>query len=357
VLLALVMSTASGVLAGLALSHNPTRLAATAQPIVNTGPNTSLIAHPTDIQSVLAKVEPGVVFVRTQDYAPGRFFPTQGAGTGMLLSADGLVLTNNHVVAGATSITVTLVGQTNAIAADLLGADPASDVAVIKMRGVSGLPTVTLGSSSALRVGDNVVAIGNALDLKGGPTVTEGIVSALDRTIDDQTGTLTGLIQTDAAINPGNSGGPLVNSNGEVVGMNTATSSDAQNIGFAIAVDQIKPLLSQLEKGGSTAQTPSNTAFLGVSTQTVDDNVASQLGLSVNTGALVAVVSAGTPAEKAGLQQGDVIVGFDGKTITSSTDLGTAVRARKPGDKVNLTYVRGARHVNTSVTLGNRPAA
>jgi serine protease Do len=173
----------------------------------------------------------------------------------MILSADGLVLTNAHVGDGATSIVVTLAAQTTGHSASVVGIDSTNDVAVIKVQGVSALTPVKLGSSASAQVGDPVIAIGNALDLQGGPTVTEGIISALNRSISDPGISLSGLIQTDAAINPGNSGGPLVNSAGEVIGMNTATTTAAQNIGFAISIDKIQSLLPGLEKATGTSLT------------------------------------------------------------------------------------------------------
>jgi putative serine protease PepD len=208
-------------------------------PVMVPGIDRSLRATPSDIRGVLAKVEPAVVLIRAEG----------GAGTGMILTPDGEVLTNAHVVDGASSITVTLSGQSRSQPAELLGADPVADVALVKMNDVSHLPTVSLGSSGAAEVGDSVVAIGNALDLEGGLTVTKGIVSALDRTIGDEDETLQGLIQTDAAINPGNSGGPLVSAAGEVIGMNTAVAGDAQNIGFALAIDRVKPVFDRLRHG------------------------------------------------------------------------------------------------------------
>ena len=197
-----------------------------------------------DIQSVLAKVEPALVVIRSQ-IRQGRSTGV-GAGTGMVVTSDGEVLTNAHVVEGATAITVTLAGETTARPADLIGADSANDVALLKIRNVANLPTVTLGSSANLRVGDDVVAIGDALDLDGGLTVTEGIVSALNRSISDTDIQLNGLIQTDAAINSGNSGGPLVTADGKVVGMNTVVAGDAQNIGFALAMDRVRPIIESL---------------------------------------------------------------------------------------------------------------
>src|SRR5204862_4625603 len=179
------------------------------------------------------------------------------------ISPDGTVLTNNHVINGATNIQVTLTTDNKSHPATLLGSDPNADVAVIKIQGVNNLPTVKLGRSSSLEVGDDVVAIGNALALPGGPTVTSGIVSAVDRTIDAENERLEHLIQTDAAINPGNSGGPLSNAAGEVIGMNTAVAGQAQNIGFAIAIDTVKPNAEGLKRGKGVVK---STAFLGVST-------------------------------------------------------------------------------------------
>jgi S1-C subfamily serine protease len=227
-------------------------------------PNQSVLVQPTDVQEVLARVEPAVVSIETSGFLTSARGdgPVHGAGTGMILTSDGEVLTNNHVVAGATSLTVTLFGQDDPLAARVIGTDPAQDLALVQIEGQHGLPTVQLGDSNAAQVGDDVVAIGNALALAGGPTVTEGIVSSVDRNlvaqsdIDGKTENLSGLLQTDAPINPGNSGGPLVNSKGEVIGMNTAVAESsagnapAQNIGFAIAIDTIKPLLPLLRAGG-----------------------------------------------------------------------------------------------------------
>jgi putative serine protease PepD len=299
-----------------------------------------------DVQSILAKVQPGVVFVRTQASRSGRFF-AQGAGTGMVLTPDGEVLTNAHVVAGATSIKVTLSGESQERDATLVAADTAHDVALLKIKDAGGLPTVSLGNSGDLKVGDDVVAIGNALALRGGFTVTRGIVSALNRSIDGDNGTLTGLIQTDAAINPGNSGGPLVNAAGQVVGINTAvaggTSNEpAQNIGFALAIDRVKPLLDQLRKGQSAAATP--TAYLGVSTQP-----------AAGTGAEVVSIGPGSPAAQAGIQVGDVILSVDNQPVVDADSLGSAITAHKPGDKVTVTWQRNGARQSASVALGSRP--
>jgi S1-C subfamily serine protease len=336
------------------------------------GNNSSVIAQPKDVQGVLAKVEPAVVSVRTEAFQRGGFFFDQiqrvrGAGTGMILTADGDVLTNNHVVEGATTITVTLQGDKSPRPADLVARDPIADVAVVHVRNASNLPTVKLGDSDKLQVGDGVLAIGNALDLVGGPTVTEGIVSALNRSLGDDTDNgggpsrggenLNNLIQTDAAINNGNSGGPLVNANGEVVGMNTvviqATGSGnlVQNIGFAISINSIKSVLPSLKSGKSPAQ---NTTFLGATLATVTADVKQRLSLSVDSGAFVNDVVQGSPAENAGLRAGDVVTKFGNKDIKTSEDLVNEVRAHKPGDKVAVEYYRGSDKRTTTVTLGSR---
>jgi S1-C subfamily serine protease len=210
-----------------------------------------------DVQAVLARVLPAVVSIETTGVARG--VPFRGAGTGMIIRASGVVLTNNHVISGARSITVTLFGQSVGYPARVIGALPSRDIALLQIEGVgSRLPTVALGDSATVEQGDGVLAIGNALGLAGGPTVTEGIVSATDRSLvtTNESGTLTehltGLIQTDAPINPGNSGGPLVDAQAQVIGMNTAVATSpqgnapAQDVGFAISVDSIKPAIAAI---------------------------------------------------------------------------------------------------------------
>ncbi|HEX3539063.1 MAG TPA: trypsin-like peptidase domain-containing protein, partial [Acidimicrobiales bacterium] len=310
------------------------------------GPNTSVITHPATVQQVLAKVQDAVVSIRTN----------LGAGTGMIITSDGEVVTNNHVIEGSTTITVTLFNSTTARPATLLGHDATNDVAVLRVQDVTGLPTVTLGDSSKSQVGDDVVAIGNALNLPGGPTVTAGIISALGRSLPDPRQPQN-LIQTDAAINPGNSGGPLVNSAGEVVGMNTlviqaANSQElAQNLGFAIAVNNIKPLIPDLAKGINR-----NPGFIGAGVEDMTSQIAARLGVATDTGGFLASVAAGGPAAKAGLQANDVITSFDGKAVTGSSQLVTLIRGHQPGDKVSVTYVRGPATKTTTVTLGSVPA-
>ena len=308
--------------------------------------NSSVIAKPADVQGILNKVGPAVAYVRTQAFRSGRFFAQSGAGTGVVLTKDGELLTNAHVVAGATSIKVTLGNDTQSHNATVIGTDPGNDLALVKISGVSNLQTAELGNSGDLKVGDDVIAIGNALNLEGGMTVTEGIVSALNRSIDAGSESLDSLIQTDAAINPGNSGGPLVNAAGEVVGINTATSGEAQNIGFAIAIDKAKPIIDRLRSGGgssSASQPQASGAFLGVS---VSDG---------ENGALVESVEPGSPAAEAGLRAGDEIVEIDDRAVQSSSSLTSAMRAHKPGDDVTVTWMRGQSRQSADVSLASRP--
>lgn len=328
------------------------------------GSNTSVIATPQNIQQILANVQPGVVSIRTQAFQPGGGLfdlaptPVRGAGTGVILTQSGEILTNAHVVAGATSIKITLDGETVARDADLVGLDEPSDLAILKLRDTKGLERrpVRLGSSSTLKVGDSVVAIGNALALPGGPTVTQGIVSALDRSLVDGGQRLSGLIQTDAAINPGNSGGPLVNANGEVVGINTAVIQSsgqaiAQNIGFAIAIDNVKPLVDRLRQGGAAGPQ----GFLGVTTVTLTTEVRDRLGLDADRGAVIATVEPGSPADRAGLLPYDVVTRIGDKSIETSADLQDAVRALPPGSRAEVQWTRGTEERKATVTLAARP--
>ena len=309
-----------------------------------------------DIAGVLDQVEPAVVSISTTGFGRGGFLtpvPSAGAGTGMILTPDGDVLTNAHVVAGASRIEVKLTSGAT-MSANLVGSDSTNDVALLKLEGASGLPTVKLGRSADLQVGDGVVAIGNALGLPGGPTVTSGIVSALDRAIGSEDEHLEHLIQTDAAINPGNSGGPLVNAAAEVVGMNTAViqraggGSEAQNIGFAISSDTFGPLVEELREGRERIQTR---AYLGVVTQTLTSDIRARLGLSAPSGALVFDVEPGSPADGAGIRPGDVITALGGDPVSTSDGLGTAVRRHEPGDRVEVSFVRGTDTRTATVTL------
>jgi serine protease Do len=306
------------------------------------------------VAAVLNRVQPAVVSVQTQSMSLDNLLAPevqQGAGTGFVVSADGNIVTNDHVIDGAQKVQVTLAdGSTKS--AKVLGADPSADLAVLKID-AQDLPTVRLGDSGAVHVGDPVVAIGNALALQGGPTVTDGIVSALNRTISEQNGVrLQNVIQTDAAINPGNSGGPLVDSQGRVVGINTAVAGQAQNIGFAISIDQAKQVLKDLENG----QTPAH-PFLGVQSVDMTAALEHQLGLSVDHGALVVAVTPDSGAGTAGIQQGDVILRFGSTDIATADDLATAVADAKPDSHVDVLLQRGRQQATVTVDIGRRPAS
>jgi serine protease Do len=317
------------------------------------------------VVDVVKAVLPSVVNVTTDQFradAPGQ--TGQGVGTGFIVRADGIIVTNCHVVEGASKITVFMNGgDGNQFSGRVIGSDCEHDLAVVKVN-ATGLPTVALGRSSNLQLGESVVAIGYALGLDGGPSVTTGIVSSLDRTIQaqdpacavtncgqDQTRTYTNAIQTDAAINPGNSGGPLVNLQGQVIGINTAGTQSAENIGFAIAIDSAKSTIEQAE-----AHPLAPSAYIGVIPQTVTAEIALQLGLGTDSGAYVFAVSKDGPAAGAGVVEGDVIVAIDGHTIDTTDDLANVLADLKPGTKVSVEIIdRNGDSRTIDVTLGTRP--
>lgn len=314
--------------------------------------NTSTIAEPRDIQGILAKVEPAVVAIRTGGAIDGVNSATGGAGTGFVISSDGVVVTNNHVIEGANGEIEVAFTDGTSEKATVLGRSTENDLAVLKVN-ATGLPVAKLGSSDKLQVGDEVIAIGNALALEGGLSVTRGIISAKDRTVPEETGsTLYSVLQTDAAINPGNSGGPLVNSDGEVVGINTAIAdpTQAQNVGFAISIDMAKSAIEDLRAGREV-----KTAFLGVVTQQVTAAVAKELNLATSSGVVVRRVNSGSAAASAGLKNDDVIVAIGGAAVTSPDSLAAEVRKLKPGDKVDVLIEQGGAQKTVSVTLGTRP--
>ncbi len=239
--------------------------------------------------------------------------------------------------------------------ATLVGSFPDEDVALIQLDGRDDLVPAELGSSGALQVGQEVIAIGNALNLGGQPTVTQGIVSALGRSLQAENVSLRGLIQTDAAINPGNSGGPLVNAAGQVVGINTAIIGDAQNIGFSIAIDQVKPLIEKIRAGGGAVR--GDQAFLGVNTTDVaaeSQATLDQYGIDRDDGAFVQSVVAGSGADDAGVQAGDVITAVNGQVTKDSASVGAVIKELAVDDVVTLTVVRDGTEMQIQATLGRR---
>ena len=335
---AVSLALTSGVLGGVVgarLSDDDT--AVTAGPAsattVASGPSAVTAGPALDVVGILAKVEPAVVAIQATS---GR---RMGQGTGIVITPEGEVLTNAHVVEGATDIRVTLQGESQSRAATLLGADSGNDIALLRIDGASRLKTADLGSSAAVRVGDDVVAVGNALGLRGDPTVTRGIVSGLNRSLD----TLSGMIQTDAAINPGNSGGPLANNGGQVIGINTAVAGrGGQNIGFAIPIDSARTILDRLRSG----QAARPVGYLGVTTRNPSDN---------SRGAEVVEVVPGGPAARAGLRIGDRITEVDGRPVIGSSEMGGLLREMSPGASVPVTVLRNGATERITVTLGERP--
>jgi S1-C subfamily serine protease len=344
--------------------------------------STAGVPNGLDASAIASRVDPGIVDITSNLAGQGG----GAAGTGMVLTPSGEVLTNNHVIEGSSSITVKINGKGRSYPAKVLGTDATDDVALLQIQGVSGLATVTPGDSSKVAVGQPVLAIGNALDLQGPPTVTQGTVSALGRTITASGGTggsetLNGLIQTDAPISPGNSGGPLVDGSGHVIGITTAaatggarqqsSSSSSSNVGFAIPINSALSVAKQIESGhgGGNVQVGGR-PFLGVEVSSAGGQSGSNrdpfgggFGGSgrqapASSGALVQGVEPGSPAESAGLAAGDVIVSLGGKTVDSASSLSSAISPHHVGDRVDVGWVdQSGQHHTATVQLTNGPPA
>ena len=306
---------------------------------------------------IVRKLRPSVVHVLTEDTA-GFGTTSRGVGTGIIIDTDGHIVTNNHVVRVggvptgriAGRVTVTLFDGETAIA-QVVGTDPETDVAVLQID-VPDLTPAELGDAAALLVGSDVVAMGFALALQGDPTVTRGVVSAKNRTLQqpDINISIPDAIQTDASINPGNSGGPLVDDRGRVIGINSAIIPGAQNIGFAISIDIVRPIAAELIESGRVAR-----GFLGVRFDDVTPSLAAIAGLPVDQGVIVNNVVAGSPAELAGLRPDDIIVGLEEASITSSGDLLEALRRYRVGTEVTVRFYRGGSEQEATTVLVDRP--
>src|ERR1700686_2047821 len=307
--------------------------------------------------AIATKVDPAIVDINTV-VGSG-----QAAGTGQIITSNGEILTNNHVVDRSTSIQVTIAGRSQTYTAHVIGVDPSADIALIQVDGVSGLPTVSFASSSSVKVGDPIVALGNALGQGGTPDMSQGSITALEQTITASEGggkseQLTGLLQSDATIYPGDSGGPLVNSSGQVVGMITAGDvqgfrSSASTVNYAIPSDAILSVVNQIRSGQASSQIIyGQTGYIGVSVQNLDANAAAQLNLNLSSGALVAGVVSGAPAAGAGITRYSVITSVGGTPITNIDDLGNALLAHKPGQQVSITWVNSSGTHTATVTLG-----
>ena len=304
---------------------------------------------------VVQHLTPSVVHIRAIPPANPDANAGPTVGTGIILRPDGYILTNNHLVSNAAAITVTLHhGQSHP--AQLIGGDPNPDIAVLKIE-AANLQPAQPGAAANLQVGQDVIAIGHALALPGGPTVSKGVISALGRTI--QSGlqnTFVDLIQTDAAINPGNSGGPLVNARAQVIGINTAGltpnhPAGGQGINFAINIDDALAVSTQLIEQGYV-----NRGFLDISPLNLTPIIAHQFGVPVNEGIIITSVTKGSQASTAGLQGGDVIVAIDGQPIRNTGDLSKFLIDNPPGRRISVRLYRGPAQLQTTTTLSNIPA-
>ncbi|MFZ1706912.1 MAG: trypsin-like peptidase domain-containing protein [Candidatus Nanogingivalis sp.] len=331
--------------------------------VQNDGNSSSFSEESASIEDVANKLSPSVVSIVTKSQSSyGRYSisrETQGAGTGIIVSSNGYILTNKHVVDGASTVSVVLYDGTSYDSAEVIATDPLNDIAFLKIDGADNLTAAELGDSKTLNIGQQVIAIGNALGQYQN-SVTSGIISGTNRTItasssDSSTGTetLTDMIQTDASINSGNSGGPLVNAKGQVIGINTAVDSSAQGIGFAIPIGAAKGMLSEILETGSAKR-----AYIGVSYVQVTPEVAKEYNLSVNKGAYVysesgsAVVS-GSPAAKAGIKDKDIITKINGVEVGIKGSVASLTAEYRAGDTIKITILRDGEEKELQVQLGS----
>lgn len=316
-------------------------------------------------QAIAAKVDPALVDINT--VVQTATSTSAASGTGMIITSSGEVLTNNHVVDQSISISVTIAGHAGSYKAHVIGVSPTADVALIQIEGVSGLPTVTFADSSSVKVGDPVVALGNALGQGGTPALTQGQITAVDQTITASEGsgrseTLTGMIQSDAGISPGDSGGALVNSAGQVIGMITAGEaqgfrSTVSPIGYAVNTNSALTVVNEIRAGQASADVIIGpVGYIGVQIRDLNQQLAAQYGLNITNGPLVWAVQAGSPAEQAGMTRLSVITKIGSTSVDSSQSLGNALHAYKPGANVAVTWIdqNGASHTKT-LTLTTGP--
>lgn len=305
------------------------------------------------ITNVAAKAGPAVVGISTTMVGYDAFLqpvPSQGVGSGFIFDKRGYILTNDHVIQGASKITVTL-ADGRSLPGQLIGSDPTTDLAVVKIN-ASNLPVEELGDSSKIKVGQLAIAIGNPLGLELQRTVTAGIISAVSRTVEGEDGSVhENLLQTDASINPGNSGGPLLNSHGQVVGINSAKISGAEGIGFAIPINTAKPIAEEIIAHGRITH-----PWLGISGADIDQQVANYYNLPVSKGVIVAQVVQGGPADMAGIQPGDIITAVDGQAVNTMQNLKNIIQAKKPGQSITVSLISGTSRYKAKVILGTAPA-
>jgi putative serine protease PepD len=299
---------------------------------------------------VVARVLPAVVNVKTVT-----FDGDEGEGSGVVITRGGVIVTNNHVVRNARTVTVSFNDgrHTRPAKAQVIGTAAERDLAILRVQ-LNDLIPIPLGRSAKLRLGDGVLAIGFPLNLGGGPTVTQGIVSGLDRTVHADGGPdLEGLLQTDAAINPGNSGGALVDSAGRLIGINTVAAKEAENVGFAISIDSARSVIDEIRSKPADQR-----SWLGVTFDSIDSSAAAvQIGLAPETrGAAVTAVFADSPASKAKLREGDVVVAIDGQAVRSSDAIAQTLSGLAPGDQIVLDVVDSSGPRRVTATIAKRPA-
>ena len=332
----------------------PPEMGASVAPLVDRVKSSVVTIQSTKVIPRVVSEDPTMQFFRDRfglGGAPVRRETERGLGSGFVVSKAGIILTNNHVVAGADEVWVQLPDERR-FEARVVGSDPSTDVAVVKLaRPPADLHPVQIGNSDQVRVGDYVLAIGNPLGL--GQTVTMGIVSAKNRMLGGRITQYEDFIQTDAAINQGNSGGPLFNFKGEVIGINSAILNPAiaMNVGFAIPINLARQIAEQIQRSGSVAR-----GYLGVGTEDMSSEKAARLGIQFDSGALVNVVNPGSPAAAAGLRSNDVITEIAGHRIDGSTTLQRVVQSRAPKDTVDVVFLRGGRRTVAKVQLGENVA-
>jgi len=303
------------------------------------------------VLEVVEKVTRSVVNINTVRLLHDFYYqvvPVQGMGSGVIIDPKGFIITNNHVIEGAEKIQVTQASG-EVLSGKFVGACVSDDIAIIKVNGEK-LPTAELGDSDELRVGQTVFAIGNPFGLAGGPTVTKGVISAVKRSIRSERGLIENLVQTDASINPGNSGGPLVDVHGKVVAINTAIVPFAQGIGFAIPVNSAKRCSTEIITHGRVIR-----PWLGVSGLSLTPEIASYYNLPVEKGALITEVMSDSPAEKAEMQRGDIIIGFGEKAVNNIEDLVREIQKRKIGEKARVLLLRNSEKWIAEVKLEQTP--
>ena len=319
------------------------------------GENLTLRGDALDVQGVLSVVSPSVVSIETNvENFRGVF---GGSGSGIVVDTNGLILTNAHVIEDADTVEVVFFDGTRA-AATVVSSIAAEDIALIQVQGVTDTLPATLGTVEQLLVGDQVLAIGNALGLGGDPTVTLGILSAKNRQIDAGRLSFENLLQTDAAINPGNSGGPLVNAAGEVIGINTAIIEGSQNVGFAIAIDSVQDFLAGFAQGDASLTL--DTAWFGASSRSlavVPEAQRDEAGADGDSGVFILDVFEGSAADRAGLEIGDVIVGLNGAAVATPEDVARIIRRLDPGNVITIEFERRGNTQQAEVSLGTRADA